>query len=293
MSQWIKRQGIMLCYPFEEKRLTKWNYPFLVQPKLDGERMRAIFDDKGNVTLLSSEENEILSLPHISEELTNSGLMNVELDGEAYIHGEPFETIHSIVSRKVNIHPDYWRVNYHIFDMMSDKPQLERLGDLADFFNKDILKLPIMELVPTYPCFSLKEIMDKLQEFKELKFEGIIVRNAFASYVRKRSVHMMKFKPKKSDYYRILGYKEEIDKDGNPKGRLGAFICCGEDGTEFSVGSGCALTHNNRQNFWDNREDLIGAYCHIEYQHITPGRGVPRFPVLLEVIEEEDMVWSN
>jgi len=33
-----KRAGVQLCYPFEEKRLAKWEPPYIVQPKLDGER---------------------------------------------------------------------------------------------------------------------------------------------------------------------------------------------------------------------------------------------------------------
>ena len=40
-----KRTGIMLCYPFEEKRLNKWNPPYIIQPKLDGERCRAVYDE--------------------------------------------------------------------------------------------------------------------------------------------------------------------------------------------------------------------------------------------------------
>jgi hypothetical protein len=56
------RTGIMLCYPFEEKRLNKWGNKFLLQPKLDGDRCRAIFDEYGKVKLLSSEENEFNSV---------------------------------------------------------------------------------------------------------------------------------------------------------------------------------------------------------------------------------------
>ena len=64
---------------------------------------------------------------------------------------------------------------------------------------------------------------------------------------------------------------------------LGALICCGDEEEEFAVGTG--LTHESRQQYWEIREDLIGKYAHVEYQHITPGRGVPRFPVLMTVTE--------
>ena len=94
---------------------------------------------------------------------------------------------------------------------------------------------------------------------------------------------MMKFKPKKEDSYEIIGFKEELDKFGSPKGRLGALICKGTDGTEFSVGSG--LTEDNRIAYWKDREALPGRSCRVQYQHITPGRRVPRFPVFIEVID--------
>jgi hypothetical protein len=53
---WTKRSGIQLCYPFEEARLKRWNVNTVVaQPKLDGDRCRAIIDSMGMPTLYSSE----------------------------------------------------------------------------------------------------------------------------------------------------------------------------------------------------------------------------------------------
>ena len=42
MSNWQRWKGIMKASPFEEKRLTKWNPPYIIQPKYDGFRCRAI-----------------------------------------------------------------------------------------------------------------------------------------------------------------------------------------------------------------------------------------------------------
>ena len=70
------RTGIMLCYPFETKRLEKWGNKFLIQPKLDGDRCRAIFSEYGAVTLYSSEGNIINSVPHIQAQLEEFGYKN-------------------------------------------------------------------------------------------------------------------------------------------------------------------------------------------------------------------------
>ena len=74
-----------------------------------------------------------------------------------------------------------------------------------------------------------------------------------------------------------------IDKNGVSKPMLGALVCVGQDGTEFSVGSG--MTDAFRIENWPNPEHLIGMVAKVSYQHITSGKNVPRFPVFVEVIE--------
>ena len=274
-TTWRKRAGIMLCQPFEEKRLSKWKPPYLVQPKLDGERCRAV-SLNGSAVLLSSEENIIFSVPHINEAV-NELNTNLELDGELYCHGMPFEEIHSRVGRTVNRHEDYESINFHVFDIVTEEPQYKRMGILYDLD----LQRPLRS-VETIICWSFEDVMRAYDRIINLGYEGIVVRHIDTPYVRKRSIFMMKFKPKKEDTYEIVGWKEEIDKNGNAKNRLGALTCVGTDGTLFSVGTG--LKDEDRQTLWDTRELLAGKTCKVQYQHITSGRGVPRFPVFVEVL---------
>ena len=79
--KWQRWKGIMKAYPFEEKRLAKWEPPYIVQPKYDGVRCRAVPLDNGDFLLLSSEENPIFSVPHINEALKCCA-PQWELDGE-------------------------------------------------------------------------------------------------------------------------------------------------------------------------------------------------------------------
>ena len=281
MSWEPRRKGIMLCYPFEEKRLNKWQPPYLVQPKLDGERCRAICKD-GEWTLLSSEENEINSVPHIVAQLERAfgQNLNIELDGELYTHDLPFEEIHSRVGRTVNLHPEFFNINYNIFDIVEDEPQLERLYHLAKLLPESS---DCLERVYTEVTSTLEEVLNAYDGFLKDDYEGMVVRHFAAPYVRKRSTYMMKFKPKKSDFYKIISINEEVDKYGEPKHRLGAFTCCGDDGMLFNVGTG--MTEEERERWWDTK--VIGKWLHVSYQHITPGRHVPRFPVYVEVCDDE------
>lgn len=287
MEKESKRKDILLCYPFEEKRIKKWNCPVIVQPKLDGERCRAL-SIKNASLLLSSECNIFRTVPHINQALQSIPfLSNMEFDGELYSHDLSFEEIHSIVSsQRVSISPDFEKIQLHIFDLINDKDQISRLKELNQL--KPLMnKFPeALQFVPSRIAESMEELMLFYKEFIDLGYEGIIVRHPHSLYVRKRSNMIMKFKPKKSDTYEIIGYKEEYDKYGNPKNRLGAITCIGTDGTEFSVGSG--LTESDRISLWRDPDQLLDKFCHIEYQHLTPGKKVPRFPVFVSIIDRNE-----
>jgi len=280
MPKWQRWKGIMKCYPFEEKRLAKWQPPYIVQPKYDGVRCRAVPIPGGGYILLSSEENVIYSVPHILDWL-NRVQLTTELDGELYCHGMSFEDIVSITSRTVNIHPDYKSIKFHIFDLVNEDVQTKRLNELYDKFYK--LREDIIRVAPFWTCESLDCIMKVFDEIINLGYEGIIVRHFANFYERKRSTYVMKFKPKKEDSYVILGSEEELSTDGTPKDSLGALVCRSGDGNTFRVGSG--FTQRVREDLWSNRESLKGRTVRVQYQHLTSGKKVPRFPVFVEVIE--------
>lgn len=278
----MRRSGIQLAYPFEEKRLAKWQPPYLVQPKLDGVRCRAlpIGRDK-SYTLVSSEENFIHGMSHVEDAL-ESLPFRVELDGELYCHGMPFEEIFSRTSRGVNYHPDARQIGYFIFDICDEQmPQIKRTNWL--FKHNDLFRNPLW-LVTTMVAKDLDEVLKCYDMFCSAEYEGIIVRHTDAPYVRRRSTYMMKFKPKQRDEYLVVGWKEELSIEGVPKGRLGALIC-ESDGEQFSVGTG--LTVEDREGLWDLRDSLIGKIAVVDYQHTTAGRKVPRFPVLVSLKEKE------
>lgn len=281
-QQWQRWKNIMKCVAFEEKRLNRWTPPYILQPKYDGDRCRAVKLDNGNFLLLSSEENIIVSCPHINQLFDdNSSILPDEFDGELYAHHlnkeGGHELIHSIVSRTVNLHPRYQEMQFHLFDIVNSDPQYKRLAQVRNFpINDDRLVK-----APFWICNTLDEITKVYDQIISLGYEGIIVRNFENYYERKRSTMIMKFKPKKEDSYEIIGFQEEHDKEGNPKDALGALICKSGDGNTFNVGTG--FTDDLRKYFWESRQLLLGQEAVIKYQHITSGKKVPRFPVFVEV----------
>jgi ATP-dependent DNA ligase len=282
----MARSGIMLAHPFEERRLSKWVPPYFIQKKLDGERCRAMcFKDK--VTLISSEGNQFMHLPHINEALMKLKLHGVELDGELYCHGMNFSDIHSICSRKVNPHPEYALMEYHIFDIVENYEQILRLKELEEL-RQLVVECNCQEelkVVGSIVVYTLEAIMEIFEDYISDGYEGFILRNKGGLYERKRSSGLLKFKPHHEDIYEICGFQEEVSIHGVAKQALGAFLCRGDDSTTFSVGSGPALTREAREELWRDRAGLVGQYLQVKYQNLTPGRGVPRFPVALRVLD--------
>lgn len=280
----MSRTGIMLCVPFEEKRLSKWTPPYIIQPKLDGVRCRAMIDNAGGVSLLSSEENQIVSVPHITDQLSAMALADVEFDGELYIHGVSFEEISSIVSRTKYLHENFEQMEYHIFDIVCKGDNQFRL--LAkDYLFKSVIRRGLHS-IKNVGCFyvsNLVEILMYYDIFREEGFEGFVLRNRAGLYQRKRSTNLMKFKPKKQDIYQIIDVTEEVAISGDRKGTLGALICKGDDNTVFKVGTG--FSAEQRRLYWLEREKLIGMYALVQYQHITTKGRVPRFPVFSSIME--------
>lgn len=278
MTTFDRWKNIMKCVPFEEKRLLKWTPPYIVQPKYDGVRCRAVPSSlqPGDYLLLSSEENVIYGTPHILDELKRLQL-NAELDGELYCHGMPFEEIFSRTSRTINQHPDFISIHYHVFDIVNRLPQMQRTLLIENLKGLS----PFIHVSPFWLCESLNEVITTFDHLIDLGYEGIIVRHFEAPYETKRSTFVMKFKPKKFDEYLITGFEEEISINGTPKGCLGALICASGNGETFRVGSG--FTDEQRANFWEIRSLLPGMKVIVKYQHTTPGRGVPRFPIFSEI----------
>lgn len=288
----VKRTGIQLCYPFEEKRLLTWSPPYIVQPKLDGLRCRAILQPSepfpSSVILLSSEENFFLSVPHLLEPLHNLALLSepLELDGELYNHSYSFEEIDSIASRSVNLHPDHLSLQFHIFDLVQENlPQWERLRRLTEL--KALTKSPDLHFVQSIVVETLDGVLKAYDRILEEGYEGIIIRNVDATYIRRRSTLVMKFKPKKQDEYPIVGFTQMVDKNGLPKEMLGSLVCSSDEGTTFGVGSG--MTEEFRYEWWpaEKAQLLVGKTAVIKYQHITSTGRVPRFPVFVEVVDSK------
>jgi DNA ligase 1 len=266
------REDIMLAYAFDPKRLKKYPLPWITQPKLNGDRCRAVFNEEGKVKIYSSTGLERTSVPHINERLESYGYKNFELDGELYVHGWTHQRIRSVVSRTVSLHPEYEKMEYHIFDIINGDPQRDRAHTLLRL---DLLNNSKLIWVPTSEDFTIEHIEDNYKTFIDEGYEGIIIRHSGVPYTRKKTTTMMKLKPRVSAEATILGWEEEHDIYGQAKDSLGAFWLHLDDGTKFKVGTG--FKRDQREHLWKIRQTLKGRRVKIRYQELSES-GTPIMP---------------
>lgn len=273
----LERTGVMLATPLDDKLLESFPNVCLAQPKLNGERCRAEWStDNKCHTLFSSYGNAFVGLDHIEDGLL-ALFRGVSVDGELYVHGWTRERIHSIVSRKTNPHKDAALIEYHIFDIISDKMQIDRTNKLITFFSN-----PSLQIVESIGV-TKEGIPSMAADFVTLGYEGMILRNPNGFYEPKRSKFLAKFKPSKTDRYLIIGSIEEVDKEGYPKNTLGALKVQDHSGNIFNVGTGNALTKLSRKHLWERRDTIPGRFAVVKHSLIYTNGGFPTCTSLVEV----------
>lgn len=282
-----ERVDIMLGQLYSERRLLKWPTPWLIQPKLNGDRCRAVCKN-GEWTLYSST-GLTRDLPTILVALyENFGMSDIELDGELYVHGWPHERIRSIVSRTQNPHEDAHLMQYHVFDIVDEHTeQFERIKRLqalmAECYSIEL------HLIQTWRCNSIKEIETLYQAFLTAGYEGAIIRHPFECYIRKKTAKcFQKLKPRDELRGVVAQLIQEESIDGHPKNSLGSCVVYFPSTTgDVEVKLGTGFTNEERQRFWNQPETLVGKIVEFTYSELSPG-GVPKMPVFKRIVNEYD-----
>jgi len=271
----------------------------LIEVKLDGVRVITIVRSDGRVDMFSRNGKELLNFPHIAEQISSvikqkgsSKSMDVVLDGE--IMSSSFQDLMKQVHRKDNVQAGDAILN--LFDVMPladfeqgiyNKPQSLRSKMVEHWVNT------YQDLIPnvTYVANELVDLdtAEGQKRFKEINqkaidggYEGIMIKDPLAPYECKRSTAWLKLKP----FIEVsLEVKEVEEGTGRNVGKLGAFVCEGEDdGKIIRVNVGSGFTDDNRDAYWSDRDNLIGNILEVRADAITQnqdGSYSLRFPRFL------------
>lgn len=287
-------------------------WPVAVQAKLDGFRMYCYLDDDNEVRCFSRKHVEQDHLKHLRKQLKPYFYYlprGAILDGELYSHsivtgggdgdeehkgkrakktGGKFNALQSIISSKVNIHPELKKIEYYIFDLYYPEsgPYNERYIKLIEtmrtFFDDGNDFTHIFALTMTL-AFSMDDIFAFHNEFVKMGYEGIIIKKIYFDWMKDadykaslykftRTVSMLKHK----NFFDEEGVVVDvIEGTGKEKGAA-IFIVEDSKGNVFRVRPRGSIPE--RQKIFTERDDAIGRKLTYRFQEKSE-YDIPRFPV--------------
>lgn len=252
----------------------------LLEPKLDGVRCITVIDYDARTVVQYTRNGKVLeNFSHIA----NSLLANIDAFGRSYvIDGEvvshSFQDLMKQVHRKDDVQAgDARLMAFDILPLGEFKKGKSVLGQKR---RSALLKSfkPTFDLCGNIDVIAQKEVdLDSYVgelEFKQFNkdaieagFEGIMIKVPDAIYECKRSTSWLKQKPFIEVSLTVVGTEEGTGKN---EGRLGAIICEGEDdGKQIRVNVGSGFTDEQRDEFWSDREELMGQVIEVRADAAT------------------------
>lgn len=252
----------------------------IIQVKLDGSRVLTVLYPDGRVDQFSRNGKEILNFQHIKDQLSEVAKSVQEpmvFDGE--IMSASFQDLMTQFYRKENVDTSDSILN--LFDMIPLEDfqkgiykvkQINRLEGLNSWYSVfgsmlDNINVLGYEIIDLDDEFGKEKFARINKRALDEGYEGIMIKDLDSPYECKRSSSWLKLKPVHTIDLTIVGMEEGTDKY---EGMLGSLICTGiEDNKEIVVNVGTGLTDEERNQFWLNRNDVVGKIAEVAYDAIT------------------------
>lgn len=262
-----------------------------VEPKLDGVRVLmlcTISDDGQRLVSSYSRNGKVFeNFGHIEEQIMSkmdylsvkTGFTSFFLDGE--VVGNTFQELMRQARRKENVQAD--DSVYHIFDIIPasdfvrghwNTPLNKRLM-LLEKIRSTVDELSSVAFLPHIEV-DLDTALGREQFDRYAKdcvadgFEGVMIKSLNAPYECKRNTFWLKWKPVITVDLEVVDVEEGT---GRNLGRLGAFVCSGSDhGKQIAVNVGSGFSDSDRDDFWRDRNMVIGRTVEILCDVITQNK---------------------
>lgn len=262
------------------------DFPVAVQPKLDGIRMMAYYDENNELVFSSRgsnnfiyTENHLVGLRKEVVQFLSLLPDGTQLDGELYSNNLSFLEITSIVKTRVRVHKKSDLIQYHMFDIVLQSNPVfeERYEILVDTYNRLLSKIGrinYLEIVETKLVNNQKELDDAYDNYINKGYEGMMIRKVGpgTEYVSGRTSNLLKMK---DVFEEEIIVTDLIECKGNEEGlcKIRGLLPNGK-----SVIVRPSETFETRRMYLENANDYIGKKYTIIYNEINPDTGMPRFP---------------
>lgn len=250
--------------------------------KLDGVRVLTVIDcAMGDVVSQYTRNGKALKnftklTNFLKSKVLESGSRAMVLDGE--IVSSSFQDLMKQVHRKDNVQAD--DAVLQLFDIIP----LSEFKQGKSTLNQRQRHVFLKEYCKIFDGFDNIQIIPKIEvdldtqegqktftEFNkeaiEQGYEGIMIKDPTAKYECKRSTAWLKQKP----FIEVsLEVKATEEGTGRNVGKLGALICEGtDDGKHIKVNVGSGLSDWQRDEFWEQKEKMIGMIAEVRADAIT------------------------
>jgi len=290
----------MLCSAYSDKLFDTFDFPAIIQEKLDG--MRAVIIKKGDTIDIRSRNGKPIDLlGSLDDEVSK-----IEFFGDFVLDGEFLVTDSSgnVLPRKIGngilnkankgtiTKKEADNVIYIVWDSIPlddwlqgycNKPYMDRFNDLLSslIFNTRIM-IPATKTVD-----SKKDAISFYKYILKQGGEGAILKQIDSPWENKRSKQQMKMK---LECEIDLVVVDMIEGTNKYTGKLGALVCESSDGkVRVNVGSG--FSDKQRKEFWSD-SSLIGKVVTIKVNDLIEAEGRDTLslflPVFVEVREDKD-----
>lgn len=260
------------------KRKNKIAFPVLIEPKLDGIRSLAFWED-GKVVLKSRGNKYLTNLNHITDELEKFLPKDMIFDGELYVKDIPFQVLVSWIKK---FQPNTNKIQYHIYDSTNiniEENTLTRKENIKSIMPSNSNNL---FFVQSYSANNEEDVEKYHSQFVSEGYEGAMVRILDGLYdFGYRSNFLLKVKSFQDDEFEVIDFTQGI---GKFSGCI-IFICKTKDGKEFKVVP--KVSESEKKEMFKNGKDYIGEMLTVKYFGVSED-GVPRFPVGLKFKPAEE-----
>lgn len=188
-----------------------------------------------------------------------------------------FETIASAV--RTNSPTELSKlIQYHIYDCIAEGDY----GVRYNYIKENVISNEKIMLVDTYLCNSSEDLESFHNNFVELGYEGLIIRNCKGKYeIDRRSFDLQKYKKFVDMEFPIIDIEEGR---GKLAGHVSAFVCQLPNRRTFKAKLEGSLerlkTLLNDKTLWQGKNLTVKFQGYSKY-------GIPRFPIGIEIRDYE------
>lgn len=274
-------------------------YPCFGSDKYDG--VRALAKKRNGVVTIESRTSQAYDIPHIHEALTIHMQDGDIWDGEIYLHGEVLQDITSAVGRtdtqaKIDFHQRKYekavgdekialayaeleeakliheirpKLEFHIFDVHSDKTFYERVSDLEELCGIPVVS-PCIQITQYVWVADAADMKVKHDDAVDRGYEGLMLRNFKGLYESgKRSADLQKYKEFVDAEFEILDVLPDKDEGSR------FLVRNNLNDRTFSVTLGSMA---QRAEYLANKHLYIGKMITVRYQSRYKKTKLPQFP---------------